>query len=52
MAETYQSMADLIAPYAAADVGEAAFNNAVQGLIDYTYQRAEEVETFLSNLEK
>ena len=52
MAETYQSIADLIAPYAAADVGEAAFNNAVQGLIDYTYQRAEEVETFLSNLEK
>lgn len=52
MAETYQSIANLIAPYAAAEVGEAAFNNAVQGLIDYTYQRVEEVETFLSNLEK
>ena len=48
MAETYQSMANLIAPYAAADVGEEAFNNAVQELIDYTYQRAEVVETFLS----
>jgi len=52
MAETYQSMADLIAPYAAADVGEEAFNSAVQQLIDHTYQRAEDVNEFLSNLEK
>ena len=52
MAETYQSMADLIAPYAAADVGEEAFNSAVQQLINHTYQRAEDVNEFLSNLEK
>ncbi|MBN1266422.1 MAG: CotH kinase family protein [Anaerolineales bacterium] len=52
MVETYQSMADLIAPYAAADVGEEAFNNAVQQLIAYAYQRAEAVDEFLSGLEK
>ena len=52
MAETYQSMADLIAPYAAADVGEEAFNTAVQELINYTYQRADAVNEFLSNIEK
>ena len=48
MAETYQSMAALIAPYASADVGEAAFNNAVQELINYSYQRAEAVNAFLA----
>ena len=52
MAATYQEFATLIAPYASADVGEAAFNSAVQGLIDYSYQRAENIEIFLSNLEK
>jgi spore coat protein CotH len=49
MAETYQNIADLIAPYAAADVGEEAFSSAVRELIDYTYQRTEAVDTFLSN---
>ena len=52
MAEIYQSMADLIAPYASADVGEETFNNAVQALIDHAYERAEAVETFLSEQEK
>ncbi len=49
MTTTYQTIAALIAPYAANDVGEAAFNNAVQELINYSYQRAEAVETFLGN---
>jgi hypothetical protein len=48
MAETYQSMADLIAPYAAADVGEAAFEAAVEQLIEHAYQRADSVEEFLT----
>jgi len=51
MAETYQNLADLIAPYAAADVGEEAFNNAVQQLIDHAYQRAKAVDEFLSSAE-
>lgn len=51
MAETYQTLADLIAPYAANDVGAAAFNTAVQELIDYSYQRTNEVEIFLAELE-
>jgi hypothetical protein len=48
MAETYQAMADLIAPYAIADVGEAEFDAAVQQLIEHAYQRAESVEEFLT----
>jgi hypothetical protein len=48
MAETYQAMADLIAPYAIADVGEAEFEAAVQQLIDHAYQRAEAVQEFLA----
>ena len=48
MAETYQAMADLIAPYAIADVGEAEFEAAVQQLIEHAYQRADAVEEFLS----
>ena len=51
MAETYQTLADLIAPYAAADVGEATFNAAVQQLIDHAYQRSEAVQEFLSSVE-
>jgi len=51
MAETYQNLADLIAPYAATDVGEEAFNNAVQQLIDHAYQRANAVDEFLSSVE-
>ncbi len=48
MAETYQAMADLIAPYAIADVGEAEFYAAVQQLIEHAYQRADAVEEFLT----
>ena len=52
MAETYQSLAALIAPYAAADVGEDTFNNAIQQLIAHAYQRTKAVNGFLSSLEK
>jgi spore coat protein CotH len=48
MAGTYRAMADLIAPYAIADVGEAAFDAAVQQLIEHAYQRADAVEEFLA----
>jgi spore coat protein H len=48
MAETCQAMADLIAPYAIADVGEASFDAAVQQLIERAYQRADAVEEFLT----
>jgi hypothetical protein len=48
MAGTYRAMADLIAPYASADVGEAAFDAAVQQLIEHAYQRADAVEEFLT----
>ena len=48
MAETYQAMADLIAPYAIADVGEAEFDAVVQQLIEHAYQRADAVEEFLT----
>lgn len=51
MAERYQTLADLIAPYAAAEVGESTFNTAVQQLIDHAYQRADAVESFLSSIE-
>lgn len=50
MAETYQTMAELITPYAAADVGEATFEAAVQQLIEHAYQRADSVEEFLSSV--
>jgi hypothetical protein len=52
MAETYQTLADLIAPYAAADVGEAAFNEAVQTLMDHVYERADAVEEFLVSIDR
>ncbi len=51
MAQSYQEMADLIAPYATAEVGEDAFDTAVQQLIDHAYQRADEVAIFLSTTE-
>ena len=51
MAEKYQEMAVLIAPYAVAEVGEDVFNTAVQQLIDHAYQRTEDVTTFLSTSE-
>ena len=49
MAATYQSLADLIEPYAAADVGESAFTNAVRILIEHAYERANVVEEFLTS---
>jgi hypothetical protein len=52
MAELYQEMAELIAPYAAADVGQEAFDTAVQQLIEHAYERADEVETFLASVER
>jgi spore coat protein H len=48
MADTYQALAELIAPYAAADVGEEAFDAAVQQLIEHAYQRTDAVQAFLS----
>jgi spore coat protein H len=48
MAETYQALAELIEPHAAADVGEEAFDAAVQQLIEHAYQRADAVQEFLS----
>ena len=50
--ETYQSMAELIAPYASADVGEEAFETAVQQLIDHAIQRSDAVEAFLKSEEE
>ena len=44
-------MADLIAPYAAADVGQETFDAAVQQLIEYAYQRVDAVEAFLAAVE-
>jgi spore coat protein H len=52
MAETYRTLAELIAPYAAADVGEATFDAAVQQLIEHAYERADAVETFLSSINR
>jgi hypothetical protein len=52
MAETYEAMAEQIAPYASADAGEAAFDAAVQALIEHAYQQAEAVETFLSTRDR
>ena len=49
MAETYRTLAERIAPYAIADVGEAAFHSAVEQLIEHAYQRADAVEAFLSS---
>jgi spore coat protein H len=46
--QTYQAWAELIEPYAAADVGAEAFDNAVQQLIAHAYQRADAVREFLS----
>jgi spore coat protein H len=48
MAEAYQTWAELIEPYAAADVGAEAFDAAVQQLIEHAYQRADAVQEFLS----
>jgi hypothetical protein len=50
MAERYEGMADLIAPYASAEVGKDAFESAVQELIDHAYRRSEAVASFLSSV--
>jgi spore coat protein CotH len=52
MSEIYQSMATLISPYAVADVGEKAFDDAVQQLIDHAYQRADAVEQFIDSTDR
>ena len=48
MAEAYQTWAERIEPYAVADVGQEAFDAAVQQLIEHAYQRADAVKEFLS----
>jgi spore coat protein H len=47
--QTYQAWAELIEPYAAADVGAEAFDDAVQQLIEHAYRRADAVREFLSS---
>jgi len=48
MAQKYRTWSALIEPYAIADVGEEAFDGAVQELIDHAYERVDAVEAFLS----
>jgi hypothetical protein len=48
MVEAYREWAELIEPYAAADVGAGAFDEAVQQLIEHAYERADAVQAFLS----
>jgi spore coat protein H len=50
MAEKYEAWAELIRSYAAADVGEEAFDSAVEALIDHAYGRADAVRAFLSSV--
>lgn len=47
MEQIYVEMAELIEPYASADVGEERFEAAVQQLVEHAYQRAEAVQLFL-----
>ncbi len=48
LAGRIQAQAELLAPYAGAEIGETAYENAVQQLIDRVYERAAAVEAFLS----
>ena len=48
MADIYETWAELIEPYAAADVGHEACDAAAEHLIDHAYQRVETVQEFLS----
>ena len=48
MKEKCQELAGLIAPYAAKDGGEAAFDSAVQQLINRIYERFQVANTFLA----
>jgi spore coat protein H len=52
MTEIYQTMADLIEPYAAEEVGEEEFESAVQELIVHVNQRYEIVQEFLSGIQE
>ena len=47
--QTYQTWAALIEPYAAAEAGEEEFASAVEQLVEYAYQRADDVQEFLSS---
>lgn len=47
LAEQIQAQAELLAPYAGAEIGEPVYENAVHQLIDRVYERAAAVETFL-----
>ena len=48
MVTKYQSIADLIEPYAVEKVGATAFEQGVQALINHTYERIAEAEQFLA----
>jgi len=50
MTKEYQNMANLIAPFASTEIGEATFNTAVQQLIEQAQQQAEAVEEFLQSV--
>lgn len=47
LAAKYQQIAELIAPYAAADSSAEAFETAVQELTDHTYEQYETAVSFL-----
>ena len=46
--ETIESMAELIAPYASEEIGEEAFNRALEELINQVYQQVSLVEEYLN----
>jgi spore coat protein H len=48
LAQKYQQLAELIAPYAAEEEGKDAFEAAVQELTERTYDRAQAVSEFLA----
>jgi spore coat protein H len=48
MTKKYQELVELLAPYAAEEDGEEAFEAAVQALIERTYDRAQAVTDFLA----
>ena len=43
----YQALAEVLAPYAAEEMGAATYETAVQALMDKIEERAAAVETFL-----
>jgi len=49
LAQKYQQLAELIAPYATEEEGKDAFESAVQSLTERTYERAEAVADFLAS---